>query len=801
MHAFRVWKQHFTPPATEQLLLECTGKILDSKRGILDVHIFVSTNYISFLIDKRIPCVIPLINVICWCKAVKVNTPGVQPYVKLKSIPNQPGKAVPEGIPTAIQLYLKDEHLHMIFDMVVSYDRICYIFDSTWRSHHPQLMQYTAEFQRRQQAAQQQQQQQQAAAAVQRAQQAQMYNTMMGGFGGLGMTGFGGYNALGMTGFSGYGFNPMMTNINRVNPMMANMAPMNPMATLSPQTQSPTPQAPSPSSTGGPMMPPPAPTGAAAAAPTQIAVPQQPQQQLSGGAPRLSGTISVPRNPPPPRAGAPSIPGGRPPISTGAPSMAATVPAALPPEPEPDNSVPDSASQVTLGSLAAEEDNTQGAVGFTVVSSGSNNSSSASAGGASSRGNVSLLKGSQAVEWGNVPFEIAPGVELTFDLGSRQAPVDEELRQIITIRNSSGNKQSFCFEPIPSGKYSISAEPQEGKIPSGKEVTVLIKMTVLCTTEFKLELPLIFWKGDLKDAEKAARKHAMLTAEIESQLTTKLDSDELTLYSPPVGEGSFGTIYRGDYRGTDVAVKVLKYQNAITPDMINDFKSEIGIMEKLRHPCIINFIGAVHTPGKFAIVTEFCPFGNLNGAIKKPTFTYAHKLKALLDTAKGMNFLHRSNIMHRDLKPDNILMVSLEVRSAVICKISDFGTTRDVNRFSHEMSFTKGVGTPIFMAPELLSGRRDYEKSADVYSFGMMMVNLITLKQPFEGDPNITSAFQFANYVIEGHRPSLKGIKMEEDYRVLMEACWSSEPAKRPQFDEISKKIDAMLKVAKANMK
>lgn len=736
------------------------GKILDHKRGILDAHAFISTNYISFLIDRRTPAVIPFVNIICWCRAVKVSTPGVPPYVNMRVVPNQLGKAVPEGVPTAIQLYTKDERLHMIFDLAVSYERFCYLFDSTWRGHHPQLMQISAEYQRQRQAQQQRQQQQ------------QMYNFMMG----LGMTSFGGYNALGMTGFPA--FNPMMTAGLGASP--SGMMPVQPQPIST--TARPT---------GAPIV--------GQRAMPQLAVPQRPIQRppppasLSPPGPAVSPSLLQPPPAVPPQQYQQQQSPQKSPQATQQqfPQERSS------PEPEGMGGRPESAP-LTLGELQNGDESQGAAAGFNVVSSSSSNTASTSP--AAGSGERSLVGASRLVEWGAMPLAVTP-TELTFELGSRQAPVDEELHELIVLRNNSGSKHSFCFEPAPSSKYALSFEPAEGKINSGKEQSVMVKLTVLCTTEFKLKIPLIAWKGDMKDAERAQKTHAMLTADIESQLTTKLDSDELTLYSPPVGEGSFGTIYRGDYRGADVAVKVLKYQNAITPDMIRDFKSEIGIMEKLRHPCIINFIGAVHTPGKFAIVTEFCPFGNLNGAIKKPTFTYAHKLKALLDTAKGMNFLHRSNIMHRDLKPDNILMVSLEVRSSVICKISDFGTTRDVNRFSHEMSFTKGVGTPIFMAPELLAGRRNYEKSADVYSFGMMMVNLITGKQPFEGDPNITSAFQFANYVIEGHRPSLAGIRVPEDYMDLMKICWSADPAVRPSFDDIAKGIDVMFKASIANMR
>jgi len=219
----------------------------------------------------------------------------------------------------------------------------------------------------------------------------------------------------------------------------------------------------------------------------------------------------------------------------------------------------------------------------------------------------------------------------------------------------------------------------------------------------------------------------------------------------------------------------------------------VEMMEKLRHPCIINFIGAVHTPGHMAIVTEFCPFGNLNGAMKKHKFSFALKLKALLDSARGMDFLHRSSILHRDLKPDNILMTSLEVRAGVVCKISDFGTTRDINRFSDEMQCTKGVGTPVFMAPEILQGKTSYERSADVYSFALMMASLAEEKMPFEGDPEIKSSWQFASLVIAGKRPNIK-VAVPEDFTQLMTRCWSAIPAERPSFSDIVPKIDAMFK-------
>ena len=84
------------------------------------------------------------------------------------------------------------------------------------------------------------------------------------------------------------------------------------------------------------------------------------------------------------------------------------------------------------------------------------------------------------------------------------------------------------------------------------------------------------------------------------------------------------------------------------------------------------------------------------------------KMKAMYDCACAMNFLHESSIMHRDLKPENLLVTSLN-RNEIVCKLSDFGTTKDVaNSVMGDMTQTKGIGTPFYMAPEVMRGGGHY---------------------------------------------------------------------------------------------
>lgn len=120
-------------------------------------------------------------------------------------------------------------------------------------------------------------------------------------------------------------------------------------------------------------------------------------------------------------------------------------------------------------------------------------------------------------------------------------------------------------------------------------------------------------------------------------------------------------VYKGVWRSTEVAVKRFLEQN-LSPAILRDFKAEVSIMSRLRHPNVVLFLGAVVQPPQLAIVTEFMPRGSLfrllhrarNGADVDPK----RRLAMALDIAKGLNYLHtcKPMIVHRDLKSPNLLV-------------------------------------------------------------------------------------------------------------------------------------------------
>lgn len=254
-----------------------------------------------------------------------------------------------------------------------------------------------------------------------------------------------------------------------------------------------------------------------------------------------------------------------------------------------------------------------------------------------------------------------------------------------------------------------------------------------------------------------------------------------------VGAGSFGTVHRADWHGSDVAVKVLTIQE-FQDDQLKEFLREVAIMKRVRHPNVVLFMGAVTKRPHLSIVTEYLPRGSLYRLIHKPTageiLDQRRRMRMALDVAKGVNYLHRLSppIVHWDLKSPNLL-----VDKNWTVKVCDFGLSRfKANTFISSKSV---AGTPEWMAPEFLRGEPSNEKS-DVYSFGVILWELVTMQQPWNGlsPAQVVGAvaFQSRRLVIPQNTPPL--------LTSLIESCWSDEPSQRPSFTSIVETLKKILK-------
>nr|KYP57880.1 Serine/threonine-protein kinase CTR1 [Cajanus cajan] len=260
--------------------------------------------------------------------------------------------------------------------------------------------------------------------------------------------------------------------------------------------------------------------------------------------------------------------------------------------------------------------------------------------------------------------------------------------------------------------------------------------------------------------------------------------EDLTI-GEQIGQGSCGTVYHALWYGSDVAVKVFSKQE-YSDDVILSFRQEVSVMKRLRHPNILLFMGAVTSPQRLCIVTEFLPRGSLCRLLHRNTskLDWRRRVHMALDIARGVNYLHHSNppIIHRDLKSSNLL-----VDRNWTVKVGDFG----LSRLKHETYLTTktGRGTPQWMAPEVLRNEPSDEKS-DVYSFGVILWELATEKIPWDNlnSMQVIGAVGFMNQRLE--------IPKEVDPRwaSIIESCWHSDPACRPTFPELLERLRELQK-------
>ena len=171
------------------------------------------------------------------------------------------------------------------------------------------------------------------------------------------------------------------------------------------------------------------------------------------------------------------------------------------------------------------------------------------------------------------------------------------------------------------------------------------------------------------------------------------------------------------------------------------------------------------------------------------------KIRYVREICYGMRYLHSENIIHRDLKLSNVLVVCDDVgySDGVICKISDFGTSRKADltttlSMSQSMTMTSNLGTPLYMAPEILSGQGHYSMKADVYSYGILMVSLWNQKPPYSEMSNIEPRELLSGITNRGLRPQIQS-DCPQSYLNLAHACFVQDPHSRPSFDEICKSV------------
>ncbi|KAJ0406168.1 hypothetical protein ATCC90586_001214 [Pythium insidiosum] len=259
-----------------------------------------------------------------------------------------------------------------------------------------------------------------------------------------------------------------------------------------------------------------------------------------------------------------------------------------------------------------------------------------------------------------------------------------------------------------------------------------------------------------------------------------------------IGMGNFGVVYKAHYKGKRIALKQLLSQH-YNKKTIRDFQNELNILLVLRHPNIVQFLGAVTDPPTFCLLTELCEGSVVDllhlAQSRKIIVTWLLALEIALGCAKACAYLHGLDpiILHRDIKAENLLLTE-----KFVCKLSDFGLSRSLQRNDNAQTL---CGTPRWLAPEVFRGE-DYSEKIDIYSYGIVLWELFCFKKPYmEHDP-INVAYMVAH---EELRPELQD-HIPHVLQRLMTQCWAMDPSQRPSFSRIIKEIEEAKKTIQLSL-
>ena len=269
-----------------------------------------------------------------------------------------------------------------------------------------------------------------------------------------------------------------------------------------------------------------------------------------------------------------------------------------------------------------------------------------------------------------------------------------------------------------------------------------------------------------------------------------------------LGSGSFGTVYKGSWRGAPVAIKsmILMEKDA------TERHEHLAIMEAiisstLSHPNIVQTYRYSLSPipstnpstsnrasgMEMRLVMEYCELGSLRQAIDSGFFHEASgelRFKAILETAadvaRAMVHLSECNILHNDLKASNVLLRSSDNDDrGFSAKCNDFGFSLSVGKLSESVDFGYKFGTITHLAPETIKDGIK-SKQTDIYAFGILLHELTAQGKTF---PDANKAF-LHNAIVLGIRPKFAE-NINSRYKELADSCWHSDPSLRPSFKSI----------------
>ncbi|XP_029157502.1 mitogen-activated protein kinase kinase kinase 10-like isoform X5 [Nylanderia fulva] len=267
----------------------------------------------------------------------------------------------------------------------------------------------------------------------------------------------------------------------------------------------------------------------------------------------------------------------------------------------------------------------------------------------------------------------------------------------------------------------------------------------------------------------------------------EIDFDELQL-EEVIGVGGFGKVYRGFWNKREVAVKAARQDAGEEPSVtLENVRQEAKLFWLLKHENIVQLEGVCLKMPNMCLVMEYARGGSLNRVLNGRKIRPNVLVDWAIQIARGMDYLHNKapiSLIHRDLKSSNVLLsepIENDDFQYKTLKITDFGLAREV----YKTTRMSAAGTYAWMAPEVIK-QSTFSKASDVWSYGVLLWELLTGETPYKGIDALAVAYGVAVNKLTLPIPST----CPQPWRVLMEECWASDSHARPGFTDILTALD-----------
>ncbi|KAG0225656.1 hypothetical protein BGW41_004603, partial [Actinomortierella wolfii] len=263
---------------------------------------------------------------------------------------------------------------------------------------------------------------------------------------------------------------------------------------------------------------------------------------------------------------------------------------------------------------------------------------------------------------------------------------------------------------------------------------------------------------------------------------------EVVIYMPQsllvlgnlIGSGAYGSVYEARWGCQQCAAKTFFLTQSDFDE--KEIQNEIKVLQRLRHRNIVQFYRTHKQDNHIYLIMELAENGSLAKAINKGLLDWHDKTRIAHEIARGLEYIHQENVLHRNLKSANVLLTR-----HMEAKIADFGLARIRSTVisSRSTSYTGGriIGTLGWIAPELFQvNRPPYSTKTDIYALGVVMWEMAAdCTRPYKDQEN---GELIAHHVKSGYRENLPDDTPTE-YREWVERCWHHDPAQRPDANEV----------------